>query len=308
MISTKTTPESKLPKGDFVNSALEPGNFRVRLLNIFLQPERDPKFGDKLIMKLESEPIGGNFRGFKIDPADESKGTFAGRTGSVSYTRYGYKDFTFESGDVVLKEEELQIAIRDICEIFGIMSWYDGVDGKYQNMSEFIKGFDLEQPFKGIWFNICISGRQYLNKANYVNHEMWVTPDHKTLGVGMHLDPAKVQKFVYSQHVIPLGTTTSPKPETTSKPAETSKSSDNQSAEDFLAEINAPVEQTYHKDPVDPTQPVRPAVTSQAEANFMNDGPKSTNTPITDGILKEGSVEEALKDDSKDNRLPWEID
>lgn len=312
MISTKNIDNSESANKDFVKSVLTPGNYLLKINKVFLRPESKPEFGVKLMLFLESKVIGDSFKGLMIDAKNPASGNYLGQVGTVSYSRYGLKDSELYGTS---KEEEILKAIKTLCEGLGLMSWWDSTDMRFETVEALVEGFSTEAPFNNVWAYYCLSGKEYMSRdGKHVNYELYLPYLDRVLGKPFSLDENKVQKYFYSTHVVPLtaaGVTTKTA-ENTNTPAatftdKTVTTNPNQSAEDFLAEINAPVEQIYHKDP-DPTQPVRPAVTSQLEQNFMDAGKKS-ETPFTNSIMND--IKEESKSDiitaSADNPwMPWD--
>lgn len=201
-VSTKnvSTEPSVNPDG-YIKSIMSPGNHRIKILTIELKPERDrEKFGDKLVLKVETEEITiPNFKGLLVDKEKPELGTYKGQVGFIAYSKWGFKDF--ESGPIsALRDEELLRAIKIICEELKIVKWFDDADGKYETVDDLIIGFNKEAPFKDIYFHACIAGREYMNKE-YLNYEMFFPREHRTLGRAFSSNADKVQKFFESMHI-----------------------------------------------------------------------------------------------------------
>lgn len=309
MISTKKINlDSSDAGGSFTKSMIEPG-FYKKLRIISAAHKIDHKFGDRITFLVETDPINEpNFKGInKIKGVPES-GSYTGRIGYIGYSRWGFTDFTTTLGLELTKEDQLAKAIGVTCRNLGLTSWWENRKETYNNASELVEEFIKEQPFKDVWFSACIGGRAYLSKdGKHTNYEMFFPREDRTLGRPFDIKEAKVQAFFEHTHIEPLKVKT----ENSVLPVETSKEpieeSTNQSAADFLAEINAPVEQTFHKQ-TESTQPVRPTPSSKAEEDFMNAGKKIEN-PFTESILN-GGPEESVSDivtDNNSNILPWEV-
>ncbi len=269
---------------DFVKAILEPGNYLVKINSIFLQPERDAKFGDRLILNLETKPIGGNFKGFAVSKDDATKGNHLGRVGNVGYSKYSFKDFQKDNGDTISKENELQVAIQDLCGTLGIKSWYMAQNAKkHADMAALIKALDTDKPFKDVWFSVCLAGKEYV-ATKYINYEMYFPFPHRTLGVPYHLDATKVIKFFSTEHVIPLSA---------DKKASTAQQT------------------------TTPADPAKPVHQSQAELDFIKQGEieraekakAQSNQDFLAEMNADNPVDEPAKDiiTSIDDRMPWDV-
>lgn len=281
-IKTKTPVKSAAaPEGNFIKSLLEPGNYKVKLLNIYLQPNiNNPEYGDKLVLKVETEPIEGKFKGLFLDKTDESKGTYKGRVGFISYDKFPFKDWSSPTGDFfVEKEIELQVAIQDICHALKIGKWYEDQDSKaHADMATFIKAFDEEKPFKDIYFNVCIAGKEYIAQGKYTNYELYFPKVMRDLGLPYNLDESKVQKYFSHIHLDRLKTkeVDSTTPTITAEEPKTIKA-----------------------------EPVKPKITSQAEANFMNEGKAKINSPFTEELEHQTEGNDIITGNDNE-KLPWE--
>lgn len=287
-VSTKTPVKSAAPSGDdFIKSMLEPGNHKVKLLAIFLQPGQKAEFGDRLVLKLETEPIGGVFKGLPIDKNDLTKGYHVGRVGYVAYSRFSFRDWVSPMGFEVFKETELQVAIQDLCEGLKINQWYLDQDEKaHADMTAFIKAFDEEKPFKDIYFHVCIAGKEYVaQQGKYVNNEMFFPAEHRQMGKAYSLNPEKVQKFFESSHMERLK----------EKPTNSTVTE---------GEGKATPTQTEEKKT---DGPVHSKPTSQAEIDFMNEGKnKTTESPFTAEPEEQVESNTDIITGNDGDKFPWE--
>lgn len=307
MISTKNIKtETTAPEGGFTKSLIAPGNHKLKINSIILRPESKAEFGVKLIMSMETAPISGAFKGFNIDAKDPSKGTYKGQIGNVSYSKWGMKDFLMQNDVQILRDEEILAAIKTICDTLGIEAWLDAADNRFATMEAFVEGFNADAPFKDIYAHYCIAGREYPSKdGKHINHELFLPREDRTLGKAFSLNEDKVQKFFYSNHVEPLKdkstvvaktatvqSTTDNGTEFKTLPEQTTKE---QRDLDFLNSLNEAPE---------PTKPVNPPITSQAEANFMNEG-KKMETPFTDEMNAETQNTDIVTGDPNEI-MPWD--
>lgn len=297
MISTKNIKPNPL-EGNFMSPILAPGNHLVKLNSIIIHPETDIiKFGEKLILTLESQPLPEPFKGLQIDKNDPSKGNYNGQLGFVKYSKWGFRNQTFNNVEI-FRDDEFMRAMQNICKELNLMEWFESKDGIFNTVDELISTFNLEAPFKDIYFTVCLAGRAYLSKdGKHTNHELSFPREDRTLGKAFSLNPEKVQKFFHYIHI------------EAAKTATNNTNTENTSSKlvDLPFEENKPATPTYQ--------------TSQ-ELDFLNE--KKTES-ITDSInrdadqqkakLNGGSIIEEIKKESIDNttlgsaddKMPWEL-
>jgi hypothetical protein len=206
--------------GGGVKPILEPGNYEITILRTELRKERDPKFGEKLIMLVESRPLV-DFQGLLIDKSDPAKGRHQGRVGYVSYARYGFKDAVTPNDVQIVRDDEILRALGVLCRNIGLgmKDWWDAQDDKHDNVDQLYAAFERDKPYLGVWFHACIAGRQYMN-GQYLNYELFFPRESRELGQAFHLNQDKVQKFIFSEHVVPLSDKDKEKGETAEKVSE----------------------------------------------------------------------------------------
>ncbi len=313
MISTKnvTTPDNS---SDFIKSIIAPGNHELKINKVYLKPEANPEFGVKLILAVETKVIGGTFKGFQIDPKNPAEGNYLGQVGNLAYSKWGYKDFLTSGGVQINRDEEILKAIKTICDTLKLGTWFDDADGKYATIEAFVEGFNKDAPFTNVWAHYCVAGREYSSKdGKHVNHELFLPRDERTLGKAFSLNADKVQKFFYSTHVEPL----KPKADqATSKiPEQTVIQNEKTLTTDLGTVLNVGTESTKEQrdldflksldEPAKKEEPVRPKVTSAAEASFMSEGKQKIETPFSDEMDKESEKSSDIVTDGSE-KMPWD--
>lgn len=294
MLSTKNidlTPNEG--GGNFSQKIIQPGNHKVRINNIELRKEKDPRFGEKLLLFLETPPIGNGFIGLAINKDDASQGNYEGRVGYVSVSRWGFKDSLEYQ---ISRNDELFKTIGVLCRELSLVSWWDAQDNKYEHVDQLLGAFIKERPFDGVWFYCVISGRQYLSKDNKnINNELYFPREERVLGKAYSLNQEKVQKYNESLHLEKI----KPKSDT-----------------NVPTSIQTPPEQS--RITPEPSKPVsiKDTETNPAVLAFLNDVPTNkevSTSPFTDEILNDTSFQNVdltgatpiITADSQD-RLPWE--
>lgn len=316
MISTKNITETtETETKSFTKSVIPPGNHKLKINKVFLRNESKTEFGSRLILALETpEVTDPTFKALPIDPNNTSLGLHKGQVGNVGFSKWSFRDFLTSGGVQILKEEEILKAIKTICENLNLLKWFDDADSRFETIEAFVEGFSKEAPFKDIYAYYCVGGREFLSKdGKHTNHELFLPAYDRVLGKAFSLDEKKVQKFFYSQHVeslkpkmdaLPVAQPKTDAPKTATKVEDMAPA-------DFLADLNKDVEVTLGKDlQVDKTQPVRPAVTSAAEAAFMADAKvinteKIIETPFTESIMNDEPSSTGIITGGPE-KLPWE--
>jgi hypothetical protein len=156
-----------------------PGQHKVKLNNLELKRFNfmESEGGYYLIMNIETEPIEG-FEGFFIDPNDESKGRYEGQVGQVKTNKYFYKDNTLPSGVQISRDEEIIKQIKNICVETDCLDWLVKADGKFDTIEDLVEGFNKAKPFADKYMNMTIGGKEYLNKQNHYNYDLFL-PKYK---------------------------------------------------------------------------------------------------------------------------------
>ena len=57
--------------------------------------------------------------------------------------------------------------------------WFTAQDNKHDTIEEFVEAFNNEKPFKNIYFDACVAGKEYEGKSGYTNYDMWFPKDGK---------------------------------------------------------------------------------------------------------------------------------
>lgn len=323
MISTKNIDNTESENKGFTKPVISPGNHLLKINKVFLKPETKAEFGIKVILGVETKPVEDpNFKGFSIDVPNGERGilgTHKGQIGNVAYSRWGFKDFLTNTGIQILQEEEILKAIKTICENLAISQWFEDADSRFPTIEDFVIGFNNEAPFKDIWATYCIAGRQYLSKdSKHINHELFLPNPDRLLGKAFHIKGDKVQKFFETNHIEELKSKTEGKgvvaaiPNHITNPPKTTfvdktVAASTESNEDWLASINAPVEQIHGKDlQTNVNEPVKITPSSQAEVNFLNAGPNTQALFGNTENKKEESTTDIARGSSENPHMPWD--
>lgn len=199
------TKEIAEKKGGSIAKVIFPGQHKVKLNSLELKRFNfmESEGGYYLIMNVETAPIGGDFEGFFLDPNDESKGRYAGQVGQVKTNKYFYKDNTLPSGVTINRDEEIIKQIKNLCVEADCLNWLVSVDGKFNTIEELVDGFNNDKPFGDKYFNMTIGGKEYLNKQNHYNYDLFL-PKYKkgfTLYESADAKNSKLLPYSETEHV-----------------------------------------------------------------------------------------------------------
>ena len=171
MISTKNIEESK---GGGVAKTIHPGNIKATILGIELEPFKFLPDSYHVILFLESEELGDGFEGFMLNKDNPSLGYHKGQVGRVKVSEYAYADATTKNGNEIKRDSEMLKCIKNLCTALGpkALKWLDSQDGKHDTIESLFEQFNIDQPFKEIYLDFCIGGKEYTNKKGYPAYDL----------------------------------------------------------------------------------------------------------------------------------------
>ena len=158
---------SNLPK------TISPGNHVLKINSVELEDFRFIDGAKHLILHVETEPIEG-FEGFMIDKNDESKGHYAGQIGKIKASQYAFADGETKSGIKIQRDRSIMIFLQGLSKTLGINDWFIAQDGLHETIEDFVDAFNKTAPYKDIYLDMCITGKEYLNKNDYTSYDMWL--------------------------------------------------------------------------------------------------------------------------------------
>lgn len=189
---------SGLPK------TIAPGNHLLKINSVVLEDFKFIKDAKHLILNVETEPIDG-FEGFLIDKDNESLGHYAGQIGKVKASQYAYADGSTKTGVKIQRDRSILIFLQNLCKSLDINQWFVEQDNKHDSIEEFVNAFNSEAPFKDIYFDACIAGKEYENKNGYTSYDMWLPKSSKD-GYAIATKGGKVLTYNESEHLKKLET------------------------------------------------------------------------------------------------------
>jgi len=174
-LSTKGLVESA---GSGMPKTISPGNHTLKINRVYLEPFKFIDDAYHLYLDMETKPIDG-FEGFMLDKDDPTKGNHKGQVGRVKASQYAFADGETKSGIKIQRDRSMLIFLQNLCKALDINEWFTSQDGKHDTIEDFVKGFNNDQPFKDIYLDMCIAGKEYMSKSGYTNYDMWLPKSSK---------------------------------------------------------------------------------------------------------------------------------
>jgi len=114
-----------------------------------------------------------------LDKDDPTKGNHKGQVGRVKASQYAFADGETKSGIKIQRDRSMLIFLQNLCKALDVNEWFTSQDGKHDTIEDFVKGFNADQPFKDIYLDMCIAGKEYMSKSGYTNYDMWLPKSSK---------------------------------------------------------------------------------------------------------------------------------
>ena len=167
-----STTDLKESGGTGLPKTIAPGNHVLKINSVVLEDFKFIENAKHLVINVETEPID-DFEGFMIDKDDESKGHYAGQIGRIKASQYAFADGTTKTGIKIQRDRSILMFLQNLCKSLNINEWFVAQDNKHDTIEEFIEAFNNEAPFKDIFFDACVAGKEYENKNGYTSYDMW---------------------------------------------------------------------------------------------------------------------------------------
>jgi hypothetical protein len=194
-----------LPEGGGLNKIIQPGNVTAKINSIELEDFRFIEGAYHIVMNLETEPIPG-FEGFAKDPKDPSKGNYDGQIAKVKASQYAFADGTTKTGIKVERDRNILIFLKNLCNALGCEEWFKAQNNKHETIESFVAAFQDDAPFKDIYLDWCISGKEYMNKQGYTAHNLYLPKSSKGAYAFSAKDSGKTLPYNETIHLIKLDT------------------------------------------------------------------------------------------------------
>jgi hypothetical protein len=186
--------------GNRIPPIFEPGNIYARINKISLVPSRFNADSYYLELELVGEDLGENFKGFFIDPKDESRGRHKGQVARVNTSLYAYEDKTIK-GKEYSRDREILLALGLLAKELGKQKEIDALPVP-DTVEEYVEAVNPVLSTKDSYMHWCIGGKEYQSsKSNNINYNLFFAkPEYKLKAYSK--DQAEVTKFDATSHII----------------------------------------------------------------------------------------------------------
>lgn len=200
MIGTKNIPASTGP-----SKVILPGLVQCKIHTISLDkvPYKEGAYNMSLHVETPAVTDEG-FEGFYIEKDNPDMGRYEGQIGKIRASEYPFADGTTKSGMKVSRDYEIVRALKLICQEGGAVAWLDDQDGRHETIESLIDQFNVDKPVKNVYFEMCIGGREYKNKSNYLNFDLYLPRPAKgqvALVNAQSENKSKLMKFDEEVHI-----------------------------------------------------------------------------------------------------------
>lgn len=184
-----------IPKvGGGIKKTLEPGNQVCTILSVEMKPFTFKPGAYEIHLNMLGKDMGPDFQGFFLDKNNESLGRYTGQVGRVKASEWAFADGVTKSGIKISRDTEILKWLNSLCEAIGKKSWMDAQDNKHADIESLVNAFIMDKPFEGLELNLCIAGKEYMNKE-FVNYDLFL-PKFTKAGVPFELANVVASKVV----------------------------------------------------------------------------------------------------------------
>lgn len=195
-----------LASGSGLPKTIAPGNHILKINSIELEDFRFLEGAKHLILHVETEPIEG-FEGFMIDKEHPELGHYKGQIGRVKASQYAYVDGETKSGQKIQRDRSIMIFLQNLCKTLGINDWFIAQDNLHDTIEDMINAFNKTAPFKDVYLEFCVAGKEYVGKTGYTNYDMYLPKGEKNKYAYGEKDAGKVLTYNESTHLKKVETT-----------------------------------------------------------------------------------------------------
>ena len=198
MISTKDIPSG----GSGISKVIQPGNHSFTISKVTLEKVPYKEGAYNMCFHIEGEDLGDDFEGFYIDKDQPDLGRYKGQIGKVRTAEWPYADGETKSGIKISRDMEILKAIRNLCVEADAVAWLEAQDNEHDTIESLVDQLNSDKPFKGKTFYGCIAGREYMNKAGYINYDLYLPKVDKGQSSYKNAEtPDKVPTFNDEKHL-----------------------------------------------------------------------------------------------------------
>lgn len=165
---------TKLPDDSFINRIIQPGMRSVKINSVMLEKFPFKVGGYHIILNVEGPDLGPKWNGFYIDREKPELGKYKGQSGRVKANEWAFTDGETKGGVTVSRDREILKFMQNMCMQLGLMDWFQEQDDKFEKIEDLVAQFNNDGLFKDKWVRMCICGKEYAGKGDYVNYDLYL--------------------------------------------------------------------------------------------------------------------------------------
>lgn len=154
----------------------------------------------RVVLHMEGVDLGDSFEGFYID--NEAKtNRYKGQVGRVRLSQYDFKNGVTRSGIAIDRDQSILRSLQNLAKVTGVDEELSKVGA--DTIEEYIP-LASDVLSKGSFANFCVAGKEYINKAGYTQHDLFLpnSKEGKYAFTGLLEDPNKLMVFNPSVHIL----------------------------------------------------------------------------------------------------------
>jgi hypothetical protein len=186
--------------GTSINKTIAPGNHRLKINNIGVEEFTFIPGALNLVLQVETAPLE-NFEGFFIDKDNESLGRYEGQIGRVKSGQYAFADGTTKTGIVIDRDNSILVFLKALCTSLDLLDWFDAQDDKHDTIEDFVLALNDDAPYKDMYIDFCVAGKQYENRAGYTAYDLHLPKSSRDGYAFSKADSGKTLLFSESLHI-----------------------------------------------------------------------------------------------------------
>tara|TARA_R110000765_G_scaffold5492_2_gene17222 strand:+ start:5271 stop:5936 length:666 start_codon:yes stop_codon:yes gene_type:complete len=179
------------------------GNHKLKINSISFDQTPYDKEAYNINLHVETEPVEGEFQGFLTDHKNPKSKRYKGQVGRVRFSQYSYQNKVLPNGVSLKRDESALKAMVFLADTLGIRDELDMIESK--TIFEFMDA--CSKLFKNsAYLNMCIAGREWENKAGYINLDLFLPKRSReeTPIETLDAEESKLIKFNEGKHIIRL--------------------------------------------------------------------------------------------------------
>jgi hypothetical protein len=184
--------------GSGLAKTIAPGNHILKINELTLEDFQFIPEAKHLILHVETEPIEG-FEGFLLNKDNPEAGHYAGQIGRVKASQYAFADGETKSGIKIQRDRSIMIFLQNLCKSLGINEWFIAQNNLHETIDDLINAFNKTAPYKDVYLEFCVAGKEYVGKTGYTNYDMYLPKADKGKYAFSEVEDGKV--LIYNEAI-----------------------------------------------------------------------------------------------------------